>query len=452
MTEQGLANQIEWLMRGLEDPSWLSPLAGNTQLTPLCTSWGLQCTGDPFLYDHDADVTPVVFYDDGCARISGRVWAPRGSGPGDDLPGIVIENGSIQAPETLYWFMAEALVHAGYVVLTFDPRGQGRSDFMTPTAELGSNFNSAVFWTGLVNAIDFFRSTPETPYPHDAACAGTYPTDVAAHNPFHDRLDRGRLGLVGHSLGASGVTVVQSYGAPDGTPWPGLLDAENPVDVIVAWDSLGSPGSSRFGAPPIVARVPAMGQTSEYGIGGAPNLQPPDPERHKNGFHGWREAGVPVYQLTIQGSTHFEWSSIPTFPTTSWCPEIVDGRCTGGWGRPMGEHYTLAWLDRWLKEEGEPGYDDADARLLDDDGPQGRAKMSFYYRSARAYESRNGIAQECDDIRVGCPATSVASLVLGTSSSGSGCSASDSRDPIAAAVTLAALLGLRRRRVPRGGA
>ena len=448
--EQGLANELEWLTRGLEDPSWLSPSSGNTQLTPLCASWGMQCVGDPFLYDHEAEVTPVVLYDDGCARLSGRVWAPRGSQPGDDLPGIVIENGSIQAPEPLYWWMAEALARAGYVVMTFDPRGQGRSDFQTPTGEQGSNFNSPVFWTGLVNVIDFFHSTPETPYPHNTTCAGTYPTAVADFNPFHDRLDRGRLGLVGHSLGAAGVTIVQGYGAPDGEPWPGLLDTENPVDAIVAWDSLGTPGASRFGGPAVVARVPAMGQTGEYGIGGAPLRQAPNPEGHKNAFDGWREAGVPVYQLTIQGSTHFEWSSIPTFPTTSWCPEIVDGNCSGGWGRPMAEHYTLAWLDRWLKREGEPGYDDADLRLLDDDGPHGRAKMSFYWRSARAYESRNGFVQNCEDIRAGCPTASVARAVLGTGASESGCSASGSGDPIGAVLALATLLALRRRGARRG--
>ncbi|MGH7806084.1 MAG: alpha/beta fold hydrolase [Candidatus Binatia bacterium] len=446
--EQGLANELEWLTRGLTDPSWLSPLSGNTQVTPLCTSWSMQCVGDPFLYDHDADVAPVVFYDDGCARLSGRVWAPRGTAAGANLPGVVIENGSIQAPETLYWFMAEALARAGYVVLTFDPRGQGRSDFMTPTFELGSNFNSAVFWTGLVNAIDFFHSTPDEPYPHQSECAGSYPTAMAAVNPFHDRLDRGRLGLVGHSLGAAGVTVVQSYGAPDGTPWPGLLADENPVDVIVAWDALGTPGGSRFGAPPVVARVPAMGQTSEYGIGGTPLLEPPDPEGHKDAFDGWREAGLPVFQLTIQGSTHFEWSSIPTFPTTSWCPAIENGNCAGGWGRPMAEHHTLAWLDRWLKHDGEPGFDDADLRLLDDAGPQGAAKMSFYWRSARAYESRNGFAQDCDDIRAGCPAASVARAILGAGSSGRGCQATDGpADAWGVLVTLAAVL--LRRLVPR---
>ncbi|HUP90872.1 MAG TPA: hypothetical protein VM074_01385 [Solimonas sp.] len=397
--EQGVANQLEWLQRGVDDSSWFLPTSGNTQLTPLCASWGMQCVGDPFrypgvdpFYDTVGEVTPFVIYDEGCARISGRVWKPRNP-PAGLLPGVVIENGSIQAPETLYWWMAQALVRAGYVVLTFDPRGQGRSDQQTPSGEQGSNANSAVFWLGLVNVIDFFRSGPVVPYPHNIACAGTYPTEVTAFNPYYASIDPERLGIAGHSLGATGVSTVQGYGATGADPWPGLLDQANPVDVAVAWDSLNASA---------VPRVPAMGQSSEYGIGGAPFREPPDPEAKKLAYGKWVAAGVPVYQITIQGSTHFEWSLLPTFPATSWCPQMVDGTCSGGWGNPMAEHYSLAWLDRWLKKPGEPGYDDADARLLADADWQER--YSFYLRSARSFPTRGGVQQVCDDIRAGCAA------------------------------------------------
>src|SRR5690606_26791524 len=125
-------------------------------------------------------------------------------------------------------------------------------------------------------------------------------------------IDPDRLGLAGHSLGATGVSVVQSYGANGAQPWPGLLDRDNPVDVIVAWDSLSTPRDADGTRPAVVPRVPAMGQTSEYSIAGLPFLSPPDPESHKNAYTAWRDAGVPVFQLTIQGSTHFEWSLIPT--------------------------------------------------------------------------------------------------------------------------------------------
>lgn len=396
---QSLANAQQWLLRGVQDPSWINPLTGNTAVLPLCTTWAEQCAGDPFrypgvdpFYDTEGEVTPVVFYDRGCARISGRVWKPRQASP-RLLPGVVIENGSIQAPEPLYWWMAQALVRQGYTVLTFDPRGQGRSDLMTPDGQQGGNFNSAVFWEGLVDAIDFFHSTPSKPYPHNISCAGTRPTEVAPYNPDHAVQDRGRLGLAGHSLGARGVTVVQSYGGPGAEPWPGLIDAQNPVDVIVAWDSLGS-------GEGIVPRVPAMGQTSEYSIAGTPFTSPPDAEGHKAGYAQWVAAGQPVFQLTIQGSTHFEWSLIPTFPSTSWCADTSNGRCEGGWGRPLAEHYSLAWLDRWLKQPGEAGYADADQRLLADADWQER--YSFHFRSARNYSTRSGRRAVCEDIRAGC--------------------------------------------------
>ena len=235
---QGLRNVAQWTARSVSDPSWLSPRSGNTVALPLCTTWALPCLGDPFrypqspgpngevFYDTEAEVTPVVFYDEGCARISGRIWTPRGDAA--TFPGIVIENGSVQAPEPLYWWAAQALVRAGYMVMTFDPRGQGRSDQQTPSGELGSNFNQSVFWTGLVNAIDFFRSSSAQPYPHNITCADSYPTVVDAFNPDIARLDADRLGIAGHSLGGIGVSVVQSYGAEGADPWPGLIDADNP--------------------------------------------------------------------------------------------------------------------------------------------------------------------------------------------------------------------------------
>jgi hypothetical protein len=249
-------------------------------------------------------------------------------------------------------------------------------------------------------------------YPHNKTCAGTYPTAVTDFNPFFDRIDPARLGIAGHSLGATGVSTVQGYGAAGADPWPGKLDAQNPVKVTVAWDSLSG------GALP---RTPAMGQTSEYGIGGAPFAAPPDAESDKAAFTAWKTAGVPVYQLTIQGSTHFEWSLLPTFPATSWCPDTSTGVCTGGWGNPFAQFYSVAWFDRWLKRPGEKGYDDADARLLDD--KPWCERYSFYMRSARSFPEHAGAQHASEDIRADCLAGKVdaplaASQAQGRSASG----------------------------------
>lgn len=405
LSEQNSANQQSWADRAAADPSWLDPRSGNSEFSPVCTSWMEQCAGDPFryagadtFYDNEGELVPFVYYDEGCARISGRAWAPKGSVTGAQLPGVVIETGSVQAPETLYWWMAQALVRQGYVVMTFDVRGQGRSDQQTPDGEQGSNANSAVFFAGLVNAIDFFRSTPGVPYPHNTSCAGTYPTEVTVYNPFFDRIDPARLGIVGHSLGAGGVSAVQGY-AGDQFQIP-AAGGGNPVDVIVAWDSLSTGAGPGGMNVTVVPRVPAMGHSSEYGLTPAVKESAPDPEEHKAAYALWKDAGVPVFQLTVQGSTHYEWSLIPTFPTSSWCPEIVDNRCAGGWGRPMGEHYSVAWLDRWLKQPDEAGYDNADVRLLAD--ADWCERYSFYYRSARSFPDRAAVAQHSEDIRADC--------------------------------------------------
>ncbi len=423
---QSTANAAEWAMRAATDPTWLSPLSGNTALLPLCTTWSLQCAGDPFraaaglgsdgaaFYTSEAEVTPVVFYDDACARLSGRIWKPKGAvGP---LPAVVIQNGSVQAPETLYWWAAQALVRAGYVVMTFDPRGQGRSDQQTPTGAQGSNANSTVFWTGLVNAIDFFRSTSVQPYPHNLSCAGTYATKITSFNPYASVIDRDRLGIAGHSLGGVGVSVVQAYGAAAADPWPGKIDKVNPVKAVVAWDGIftqqsGSAGnaggkaestSGAMATPVVVPQFPILGINSEYGLTPQPFTQPPNPAKATTNFRVWHGAKVPALEMTIRGSTHYEFSLLPTFPATSWCPDAASGHCSGGWGNAFAEHYTLAWFDRWLKKPGESGYNTADARLLDDAGVNGVNKLSFYYRSARDFPTRAGQQQFCEDIKKGC--------------------------------------------------
>lgn len=435
LSEQSLANIQEWTARGLADPSWLILPSGNTPLLPLCTTWGLQCVGDPFryadfngpdgasFYENEAEVTPVVFYDRDCARLSGRVWLPKNSG--GKLPNIVITNGSVQAPETVYWWLAQALVRSGYAVLTYDPRGQGRSDQQTPTLQQGTNINPIVFWEGQVDAIDFFRSTPSRPYPHNIACAGTYPTVTTPNNPIWNRLDFNRLGIAGHSLGAIGVSVVQGYGAPGADPWPGQMDVNNPVKAAIALDSLATPDGGSLapatnyplpvevttamtqliamGAlPKFAPRVPSMSFNSDYGFAPTPNLVPPEVENHKVAFALWQAAGVPTYVIGIQGTTHFDFSLIPTFPASSWCPDTSSNACRGGWGVPSITYYSLAWFDRWLKKSGELGYADADQRLVDDANAEGAVKLSFRYHSARDYPDRSGKRQRCEDIRAGC--------------------------------------------------
>jgi hypothetical protein len=395
---QSLANQVAFNQRQLADPDWTT--AGN-----VCNAWQFDCAGDPYLYPgvdpfyaNDGQVQPISYYDDGGARISGRVWAPKNPPSGATYPAVVIETGSVQAPETLYWWFAQALVRSGYVVMTFDVRGQGNSDNHTPGGSQGGNANPSVFWDGLVDAVDWFRATPATTYPYNAQWLPSHPLASSAHpnndfNPYWQLVDPSRLGLAGHSLGATGVSVVQGL-----DPWPGKIGhgGPNPVGVTVAWDNLAEPGSVT-GAPAFTIRTPALGSSNDYSLVVQPYTSEPDPEGKKTAFLAWEKAGVPAMQVVIQGGTHYEYSRISQvpvpFPTSNWFT----------WGNPFASHYSLAWIDRWLKHPGEVGYADADQRLLDD--ATWGERMSFYFRSARDFPDRVAAAHVCQDIRAGCADT-----------------------------------------------
>ncbi len=392
--EQGTMNRLEYTQRSADDPYWSS---GENA----CASLSGPCTGDPYLYpgvdpfyDEVGEVIPVNFYDQDGARLSGRVWAPRQRAEGQTFPAVVIINGSVQAPETLYWWAAKMLVENGYLAMTFDPRGQGRSDSQTPDGERGTNVNSVVFRRNLIDAIDFLYSSPQAPYVHNLPGSPGYEGDggeaaTTPFNPVHALLDRDRLGIAGHSLGATGVSVVQGE-----QPWPGTAMADNPVDVLVAWDNLSLSGS--LDGVDVVPRVPAMGQSGDYFLAPTPYTEPPDPDGKRAGFLNWQASGVPAMQVNVRGGAHYEWSLLPGFPATSW-----EAGGDGGWGNPMARHYTLAWFDRWLKLPGEPGYETADARLTAD--ADWRERMSFYFPSSYDYPARDGTRQHCEDILRECP-------------------------------------------------
>src|SRR5438105_765244 len=81
---------------------------------------------------------------------------------------LVLTNGSVQADEQLYWYAAQTLAKAGYVVLTFDPQGQGQSDTYGEGPDRGEGFpaqsDGRPFYDGTDDAINFLLSTPRHPY------------------------------------------------------------------------------------------------------------------------------------------------------------------------------------------------------------------------------------------------------------------------------------------------
>src|SRR3954454_9648140 len=174
-------------------------------MSDVCWNGGDGCAGDARLYRWPGLVAPVLFTARNGATLSGHVWATR-SGP-PSRPGVVITNGSVQADEQMYWYAAQALAKAGYVVLTFDPQGQGQSDTFGEGADRGegapAQSDGRPFFDGTEDAINFFFSTPSHPYVPVPSCStGTSHAAKqarraagldAAYNPLSGLFD-GRLG------------------------------------------------------------------------------------------------------------------------------------------------------------------------------------------------------------------------------------------------------------------
>jgi dienelactone hydrolase len=364
-------------------------------------------------------VRPVLFTARDGATISGHVWATV-AGPAK-RPAVVITDGSVQADEQMYWYAAQTLAKAGYVVLTFDPQGQGQSDTFGEAPDrlegVPAQSDGRPFYDGTEDAINFLLSTPVQPYEPVASCStGTSHAAKqnarssrgldAAYNPYWQLIDRSEIGLAGHSFGAAGVSYIAQW--------------DPRVKAVVAWDNLGGPGphaapvpgtsggSSTIGeaacpADPAARTTvpitkPGLGISADYGLPPLPNTSLPDPLGKSPISLAYSKAGVDSGEIVIRGGSHLDFSFIPNqaFGASFRGPDIID------W-------YTTAWFDKYLK--GDPG---ADARLLTqrwrsdpveagiDPGHDANA-FSFYYYSRLAIHVSGGRAFDCEDLRDGCP-------------------------------------------------
>jgi dienelactone hydrolase len=387
-------------------------------VSDLCWNGNDGCAGDIRLYDWQTNgygiVQPVLFTARNGATLSGHVWATK-AGPAK-RPGIVITNGSVQADEQLYWYAAQALAKDGYVVLTFDPQGQGQSDTYGEAPDRGegtpAQTDGRPFFDGTEDAIDFFLSNPSHPYEPVPSCySGTSHAAKqnrrvaagldAAYNPFWKLLDPSRLGIAGHSYGAAGVSYIGQW--------------DPRVKAIVAWDNLAKPdpnastGASGGGpeekgcvdpsqrtVPPVTK--PALGMSADYFIPPEPNTSQPDPLAKSTESLAYSKDGVDTGEIIIRGGTHYDFSFIPNPGFTA----SLRGADEITW-------YTTAWFDRYVK-----GDASAVKRLLTDrwrhdaaEGgvdPNGDPNMfSFYYRSRLDIGLPGGGRFDCEDLRAGCP-------------------------------------------------
>ena len=409
----------------------------------LCWNGSDGCAGDVRLYDWGPKgygiVQPVLFTARNGATLSGHIWATK-AGPAK-RPGIVITNGSVQANEPLYWFAAQALAKAGYVVMTWDPQGQGLSDARGEAPDQDEGFpaqsDGRPFFDGTEDALNFFYSTPDHPYSAGSSCSsGTshQPKQArrvqaglnAAYNPYWQRFDHQRVGLAGHSYGAAGVSYIGQF--------------DKRVKAIVAWDNLsqpspGSGGGQGFppgeeGCPahpgdrvdlskaPAKGAAPALGMSADYFLPPTPNTSEPPSSQHcdavlaayeKHGTppsrddgtqckslasKGYSHRGIDTGEIVIRGGSHLDFSFIPNhaFGASLRGADEID------W-------YTTAWFDKYVK-----GDKTADERLLTNrwrhDAREGAVDpdhdsnmMSFYHPSRLDFHLASGKRYDNEDLR-----------------------------------------------------
>jgi len=411
LIEQEVAGPLQLAELLAKDPE-RNPLS-------LCATRQGECAGDVRFYEWEESGAGKVSEAHWTARsgatISGRVWATR-SGP-RKRPAVVITTGSVQAPETLYWPLAATLAKHGYVVLTYDVQGQGRSDTFGEAPDANENFpfqQASNFVDGTEDALDFLLSKPAAPYePRRSCTTGTSHAPKqerrvdaglnAAHNPFWRLVDRKRVAIAGHSLGARAVSYVGQK--------------SRRVDAIAAFDNLATPTkpSECASAPGSRADAaitkPALGISNDYGIVQTPFLADPNPEEKLTAFKAYREARVDAMQMTIRGGSHEESAFIP-----GRVAPVPLGSATLR-GQDLIAWYTTAWFDKYVKC---PGLRRArrcgaraDRRLSTDrwlhDEP-GRSVdlnddanlFSFYFRSRFNLAAARGGRLRCADMRTGC--------------------------------------------------
>ncbi|MEQ7125213.1 hypothetical protein ABN034_11895 [Actinopolymorpha sp. B11F2] len=290
--------------------------------------------------------TPRAAYDWQGAWQSREVYIPsRGTGsclfatvfapaePGSErLPAVVIVPAGLSTQNEFQWAARDLAGH-GYVAITIDPQGVGRSDLLAHPA----------CRDGLLNCGDLDNLFPESVLGSQTARVDAVRSGLdyltSPDNPFASRVDSRRMGAAGHSLGGSAVSSAQ--------------EVDRRIRAIVAWDMLFARRYPALTLDPCKAllnlaardvspRAPAMSLNSD---GGRPFCLTGDPEYQRwAGFEPWRAAGVASMLVPIRDAEHMD------FAQQAGPGQIDLGLPATGSEAELEvfAYYTRAWFDRYL--------------------------------------------------------------------------------------------------------
>jgi dienelactone hydrolase len=303
------------------------------------------------------------------------VFAPADAGT-RRLPAVVIVPAGLSTQNEFQWAARDLAGH-GYVTVTVDPQGIGRSDLLALPA----------CRDGLLACGDLDNLFPDSVLGSQAARLDAVRSGldflVSPANPFVRRVDPSKMGAAGHSLGGSAVGAAQ--------------EVDPRIRAIVAWDMLFARRYPALNPDPCKAllnlaardttpRTPALSLNSD---GGRPFCLTRDPTYQRSvGFDPWRAAGAPTMLLPIRDATHMD------FAQRAGPGEVDVGLPATGTDAELEvfAYYTRAWFDRHLADD-----PTATARLMARriDGRPRDALLSSWLPSA-AYLPQDGI--DCPDL------------------------------------------------------
>ena len=322
-------------------PEWYAREAGNVQWAQGRTQdWGSHPSGPG---PREADPRRAISEWDGKrgralaieyrnrygARIVGHLW--RGAAePAGPLPAVVFVNGAGSGDRDYHWF-AQDLAEHGYLVMTFDPQGQGSSE-----AEPEARYCEPGDW----------QKPQEMGIQERGPCAGQDPPESAAKEAFG--LTFAVTGKAGEESTAGAADIYRDiaprfvFGALDATAW--LLSPANPWRGLVDEKRLGIAGHSagayaalmvangdplrRFRAGAaldgyysfdhgVTGRVPTMIVQGEQQTLLGPRTVPPRDPRDPGQLHPMRAAfadlvarGIDSVFVVLRGSTHYEFNDV----------------------------------------------------------------------------------------------------------------------------------------------
>jgi hypothetical protein len=285
------------------------------------------------------------------AHLNARLYWPNGPGP---FPGVLMIPG-LQAYNEVYDWVGEGLAEAGYMVLIPDPQGQGSSENLphNPDGSIACGASASgcsgppvydpasdeTQLAAVTSGLDFLVSTPsdldldgDGGNPHAANAQGTL-----LDNPEWQLLNRHEIGVAGHSNGAIAITSAGQQdvaGTGDGS---GAITY--PIKAVVSMDNLGEMVGSG-----VHIHVPTLYFEVDYAFPSILEPQdpnsPPNPQQYiDDTFSQTVAAGVDSMLIVPRASTHYEFDYEP-FPASLQASR---------YGERVAFYYTLAWFDKYLR-------------------------------------------------------------------------------------------------------